>query len=207
MSDDNSFEDHNHAIQELQTKLDEAQDMHDRHIAQLAKHHDAEITRRVAEAIATASALKTIPSPLRPQKKIRPVSFPLKSSSSMAAGTSSSASTTVPLMAASTSSVCATTSQSVLDEALRARAVQQQSQEVDWNKRPPIKATMASVTRLLKDFDVYKRKQGVKSLHKCCGPEFLTLLEGTMAVDIPDAADGDGPLRALFVDVVWDRVK
>ena len=106
----------------------------------------------------------------------------------MAAGPSSSAFTTVPLLAASTSSVCATSPQSALDEAL-----QQQSQEVDWNKRPPIKVTMASATRLLKDFDVYKQKQGVKSLHECCGPEFLTLLEGTMAVDIPDAADGDDP--------------
>ena len=67
MSDDIPFEAHNHAYKELQTKLDEAQDMHDKHIAQLAKQHDAEITR-VAEAIAAASALKTIPSPLRPQK-------------------------------------------------------------------------------------------------------------------------------------------
>jgi len=78
--------------------------------------------------------------------------------------------------------------------------VQQQSQEVDWNKRPPIKATMASVTKLLKDFDIYKRKQGVKSLHECCGIEFLTLLEGVMAVDIPDPADGDEPLRAILID-------
>ena len=58
---------------------------------------------------------------------------------------------------------------------------------------------MASVTRLLKDFDVYKRKQGVKSLHECCGIEFLTLLERVMAVDIPDPADGDEPLRALLI--------
>ena len=58
---------------------------------------------------------------------------------------------------------------------------------------------MASVTRLLKDFDIYKRKQGVKSLHECCGIEFLTLLEGVMAVDIPDAADGNEPLRALLI--------
>ena len=73
-------------------------------------------------------------------------------------------------------------------------------QEVDWINRPHIKATMASVTRLLKDFDVYKRKQGVKSLHECCGIEFLTLLEGVMAVDIPDTADGDDPLRALLIN-------
>jgi len=59
---------------------------------------------------------------------------------------------------------------------------------------------MASVTKLLKDFDIYKRKQGVKSLHECCGIEFLTLLEGVMAVDIPDAADGDDPLRELLID-------
>ena len=85
MSDDIPFEDHNHAIQELQTKLDEAQDMHDRHNAQLAKQHDAKITRKVAEAIAKASALKTIPSPLRPQK-FRPVLTPLKSSSSILSG-------------------------------------------------------------------------------------------------------------------------
>jgi len=71
---------------------------------------------------------------------------------------------------------------------------------VDWNKRPLIKATMASVTKLLKDFDVYKRKQGVKSLHECCGPEFLLLLEGTMAVVIPDSAGGDDPLRTLLID-------
>jgi hypothetical protein len=200
MSADVPFEDHNQAIQELQAKLDAAQDVHDRHIAQLAKQYDAEITRRVAEAIATASTLKVIPSPLRPQKIFRPVSTPLQSFSSMAAGTSSSASTTVPLLAARTSSVRATTPQSALDEALRTRAIQQQQQEVDWNKRPLMKATLVSVTQLLKDFDVYKRKQGVKSLHECCGPEFLTLLEGTMAVDIPDAADGDDPLRALLVD-------
>ena len=162
MSADIPFEDHNHAIQELQTKLVEAHDVHDRHIAQLAKQHDAEITtRRVSEAIATTSALKVIPSPLRPQK-IRPVSTPLQSSSSMAAGTSSSSASTtpVPLMAARTSFVCATTPQSALDEALRARGIQEQPQEVDWNKRPPIKATLASVTRLLKDFDVYKRETG-----------------------------------------------
>ena len=121
----------------------------------------------------------------------------------MAASMSSSASTTVPVnggMAASTSLASTTALQSVLDDALRARAVQQQSQEVDWNKRPPIKATMASVTRLLKDFDIYKRKQRAKSLHECCGIEFLTLLEGVMAVDIPDAADSDEPLRALLID-------
>jgi len=89
--------------------------------------------------------------------------------------------------------------QTALDEALRARAIQQQPQEVAWNKRSLPKTTLASVTLLLKDFDVYKRKQGVKSLHDCCGVEFLTLLEGAMDVKIPDADDGDDPLRALLV--------
>ena len=51
---------------------------------------------------------------------------------------------------------------------------------------------------ITKDFDIYKKKQGVKSLHDCCGVEFLTLLEGAMNVTIPDADDGDDPLRALF---------
>ena len=162
---------------------------------------DAEINKRVAAAVAAALASK-FPSPLRQQNLFRPGITPSKSSL-MAASISSSASTIVPPiggLAASTPSVPTTVLQSALDDALRARAVQQQSQEVDWNKRPPIKATMASVTKLLKDFDIYKRKQGVKSLHECCGIEFLTLLEGVMAVDIPDAADGDDPLRALLID-------
>ena len=178
--------------------MDEAQERHDKQIAKLAKKQDAEITKRVAEAVAAALALKTT-SPLRQQKLFRPVSTPLNASS-MAASTSPSASTTVPLMAASISSASATAPQSALDEALRARAIQQQSQEVDWNKRPPTKTTLASVTRLLSDFDIYKRKQRVKSLHECCGIEFLTLLEGVMAVDILDAADGDEPLRALWIN-------
>ena len=198
MSDDVSLEDRNHAIQNIQTKMNEAQEKHDRQIAKLAEKQDAEITKRVTEAVAAALALKTT-SPLRQQKLFRPVSTPLNASS-MAASTSPSASTTVPLMAASISSASATAPQSALDEALRARAIQQQSQEVDWNKRPPTKTTLASVTRLLSDFDIYKRKQRVKSLHECCGIEFLTLLEGVMAVDILDAADGDEPLRALWIN-------
>ena len=201
MSNDISLEDHNQAIQDLQTKLDEAQHNHDRQMAQLAKKQDTEINKRVAEAVAAALAQK-FPSPLRQQKLFRPALTPSKASP-MAASMSSSASTTVPLnggMAASTSLASTTALQSVLDDALRARAVQQQSQEVDWNKRPPIKATMASVTRLLTDFDIYKRKQGVKSLHECCGIEFLTLREGVMAIGISDAADGEELLRALLID-------
>ena len=198
MSDDVSLEDRNHAIQNIQTKMNEAQEKHDRQIAKLAEKQDAEITKRVTEAVAAALALKTT-SPLRQQKLFRPVSTPLNASS-MAASTSPSASTTVPLIAASTSSASATAPQSALDEALRARAIQQQSREADWNKRSPTKATSASVTRLLSDFDIYKRKQGVKSLHECCGIEFLNLLAGVMAVEIPDAADGDEPLRDLLIN-------
>ena len=82
---------------------------------------------------------------------------------------------------------------------MRARTIQQQPQEVDWNKRSPTKATLALVTSLLKDFDIYKRPQGVSSLHDCCGVEFLTLLEGAMDVAISVADDGDDPLRALLV--------
>ena len=201
MSEDISLEDHNKAIQDLQTKLDEAQNTHTKQMAQLAKKQESEINKRVAEAVAAAMA-QNFPSPLRQQKLFRPALTPSRTSP-LAARTASSASTTVPNnggMAASTSLAPSTVLQSALDDALRARAVQQQSQEVDWNKRPPIKATMASVTKLLKDYDIYKRKQGVKSLHECCGIEFLTLLEGVMAVDIPDAADGDDPLRALLID-------
>ena len=101
-------------------------------------------------------------------------------------------------MAASMTSLASTTAlQSVMDDTLRVRAVQQQPQEVNWNnrRRLPINAAMASVTQLLIGFDIYKRKQGVQSLHECCGIEVLTLLESVTAVDISDAADGDEPLR------------
>jgi hypothetical protein len=108
-----------------------------------------------------------------------------------------SSSAPIPSLAASSSGI--SSPQTDLDEALRARAIQQQPQEVAWSKRSLTKATLASVTLLLKDFDIYKRKQGVKSLHDCCGVEFLTLLEGAMNVTIPDADDGDDPLRALLV--------
>ncbi len=37
-------------------------------------------------------------------------------------------------------------------------------------------------------------------MHECCGPDFLILLEGTMAVVIPDSAGGDDPLRTLLID-------
>ena len=83
---------------------------------------------------------------------------------------------------------------------MRARAVQQQPQEVNWKQRPPTKTTLASKTKLLKVYDCYKRNQGIKSLHNCCGIELLTLLEGDMNLDNPDPANGYKPLRDLMVN-------
>ena len=51
---DVSLKNHNQAIQDLQTKLDEVHDKHDKQLAQIAKKQDAEINKRVAEAVATA---------------------------------------------------------------------------------------------------------------------------------------------------------
>ena len=183
MSTDISQEDHDLAIQELTNK----------YAAELARSEhmqEAEITKRVAAALAAPSAPAS--SPLNGKSLFRPIyTSPIRHP------LSKSSSAPTPSLAASTS--VAPSPQTDLDEALRARAIQQQPQEVAWSKRSLTKATLASVTLLLKDFDIYKRKQGVKSLHECCGVEFLILLEGAMNVTIPDPDDGDDPLRALLV--------
>jgi len=178
MSTQISQEDHEEAIKELQEQYE--------------KNLEAGIAKGVAAALAVVRPSARTSSPVTGKSLFRrtytsPIKTPLPKSSSAAS----------PSLAASISR--ASSSQTALDEALRARAIQQQPQEVAWNKRSLPKTTLASVTLLLKDFDVYKRKQGVKSLHDCCGVEFLTLLEGAMDVKIPDADDGDDPLRALLV--------
>ena len=98
-------------------------------------------------------------------------------------------------MAASASST-----QQELEAALNLRVVQQQSQEVTWNKRASPKASTASVALLLSDYDIYKKQNGIRTLHECCGQKFLTLVAEIMQVAIPDAADGDDPLRTLLED-------
>ena len=183
MSTDISQEDHDLAIQELTNK----------YAAELARFEhmqEAEITKRVAAALAAPSAPAS--SPLKGNSLFRPIyTSPIKNP------LPKPSSAPTPSLAASTS--VAPSPRTDLDEALRARAIQQQPQEVAWSKRSLTKATLASVTLLLKDFDIYKRKRGVKSLHECCGIEFLILLEGAMNVTIPDPDDGDDPLRALLV--------
>ena len=103
-----------------------------------------------------------------------------------------------PSMAARSASPGST--QRELEEALNLRVAQQQSQEVTWNKRAPPKASTASVTLLLSDYDIYKKQNGLRTLHECCGKSFLTLLAGVMQIEVPDATDGDDPLRTLLED-------
>ena len=177
MSTQISQEDHEEAIKELQEKYE--------------KILEAGIAKGVAAALAVVRPTARTSSPVTGTSLFRPtytspIKNPLPKSSSAAS----------PSLAASSSR--ASSPQTALDEALRARAIQQQPQEVAWNKRSLPKTTLASVTLLLKDFDVYKRKQGVKSLHDCCGVEFLTLLEGAMDVKIPDADDGSQPVSRTF---------
>jgi hypothetical protein len=58
MSEDISLEDHNKAIQDLQTTLAEAQNTHAKQMTQLAKKQESEINKRVAEAVTAAMAQK-----------------------------------------------------------------------------------------------------------------------------------------------------
>ena len=91
-----------------------------------------------------------------------------------------------PSMAACSASPGST--QRELEAALNLRVAQQQSQEITWNKRAPPKASTASVTLLLSDYDTYKKQNGLRTLHECCGKSFLTLLAGVMQIEVPDAA-------------------
>ena len=176
-----SQEDHKLAMEELHKQYAEQ-------LASIVRLHEAEITKRETAALTLTTRA---PSPLHGKSLFRSIyTSPFKNPPTKSSAAS-------PSLVARSSG--ASSPQTDLDEALRARAIQQQPQEVAWSKRLPTKATLASVTLLLKDFDIYKRKQGVKSLHDCCGVEFLTLLEGAMDVKIPDADDGDDPLRALLV--------
>ena len=162
MSNQISQEDHDLALQELQDKYSAK-------LASIEHMREAEIVKRVAAALALSTTRAS--SPLHGKSLFRPMyTSPMKNQQQK----SSSAPT--PSLAASSSGI--SSPQTDLDEALRARAIQQQPQEVAWSKRSLTKATLASVTLLLKDFDIHKRKQFVKSLHDCCGVEFLTLLEG-----------------------------
>ena len=58
LPDDISFEDHELAVQELYSQMQEVQDKHDKQIAKLTRRQDVEVTKRVAEAVAAALASK-----------------------------------------------------------------------------------------------------------------------------------------------------
>ena len=139
-----------------------------------ALHHIVEATK----APAPKSPKK--PSPQRPTSLFQKSSKFIPSTSSMAASAGST--------------------QQELEAALNLRVAQQQSQEVTWNKRASPKASTGSVALLLSDYDVYKKQNGMRTLHECCGQPFLTLVAGVMQVVIPDSADGDEPLRTLLED-------
>ena len=116
MSDDISLENHNQAIQDLQTKLDEAQDKHDKQLAKLAKIRTQKSTN---ESLRQSLRHWHQNFPPLCDNPFSPGFNPVQNSP-YGSEMSSSASTTVPLnggMAASTSLASITALQSVLDDA------------------------------------------------------------------------------------------